>query len=49
VSYDDAGVKAKTLIRITEHNRVLQGQIEKMILTPSEDQNPNCAKCKDQP
>lgn len=45
-SYDDAGVKAKALIRITEHNGVLQGQVEKLILTPSEDQNPNCAKCK---
>lgn len=52
-SYDDAGVKEKAWIRITEKNGVLQGRIEKLILTPTEDQNPVCIKCsgqrKDQP
>jgi uncharacterized protein (DUF2147 family) len=45
-SYDDGGTKAKALIRITEKNGVLQGQIEKLIRPPSEEQNPGCAKCK---
>lgn len=45
-TYDDAGKKAKALIRITEQNGALQGRIEKLILTAAEDQNPACDKCK---
>ena len=50
---DDHTGKAKALIRITEHNGVLQGKIEKLFLEPNVEQNPKCDKCegadKDQP
>ncbi|MFA9218712.1 MAG: DUF2147 domain-containing protein [Sphingomonadaceae bacterium] len=50
---DDVSGKPKALIRITESNGALQGQIEKLFRGPSEDQNPKCEKCegtrKDQP
>jgi uncharacterized protein (DUF2147 family) len=45
-SYDDASAKANALIRIAEVQGVLQGRIEKLILGPSEDQDPICEKCK---
>jgi uncharacterized protein (DUF2147 family) len=44
---DDVTGKPKALIRITETNGVLQGQIEKLFRAPSEDQNPKCDKCED--
>lgn len=44
---DDETGKPKALIRITESNGVLQGQIEKLFRAPSEDQNPKCDKCTD--
>lgn len=43
---DDTG-KPKALIRITEANGVLQGQIEKLFREPSEEQAPKCEKCSD--
>ena len=50
---DDETGKPKALIRITENNGVLQGQIEKLFRDPSEDPAPKCEKCdgarKDQP
>lgn len=50
---DDVSGKPKALIRITESNGMLQGQIEKLFRGPTEDQNPKCEKCegarKDQP
>ena len=50
---DDETGKPKALIRITENNGALQGQIEKLFREPNEDQNPKCEKCegarKDQP
>lgn len=44
---DDETGKPKALIRITENNGVLQGQIEKLFRAPNEDQNPKCDKCSD--
>lgn len=44
---DDETGKPKALIRITESNGVLQGQIEKLFRAPNEDQNPKCDKCTD--
>lgn len=44
---DDETGKPKALIRITENNGVLQGQIEKLFRAPNEDQNPKCDKCTD--
>ncbi|TYQ04304.1 UNVERIFIED_ORG: uncharacterized protein (DUF2147 family) [Zoogloea ramigera] len=50
---DDETNKPKALIRITDSNGVLQGQIEKLYRDAGEDQNPLCVKCegarKDQP
>ena len=50
---DDVSGKPKALIRITESNGTLQGQIEKLFRGPTEEQNPKCEKCdgarKDQP
>lgn len=50
---DDVSGKPKALIRITETNGELQGRLEKLFLSPKEDQNPKCDKCegarKDQP
>lgn len=50
---DDETGKPKALIRITESNGVLTGQIEKIFRDANEDQNPKCDKCdgarKDQP
>lgn len=50
---DDVTGKQKALIRISESNGVLQGQIEKIFRAPTEEQNPKCEKCdgarKDQP
>ena len=50
---DDESGKPKALIRISEVNGELSGKIEKLFLTPTEDQNPKCTKCdgalKDQP
>ena len=50
---DDVTGKPKALIRITETNGVLQGQIEKLFRPADQDQNPRCDKCtdarKDQP
>ena len=50
---DDETNKPKALIRITDTNGVLQGQIEKLYRDAGEDQNPLCVKCegakKDQP
>ncbi|NVM79293.1 uncharacterized protein (DUF2147 family) [Duganella sp. SG902] len=50
---DDETGKPKALIRITENNGVLTGQIEKLFREANEDQNPKCDKCegarKDQP
>lgn len=50
---DDETGKPKALIRITDNNGTLQGQIEKLLRAPGEDQNPLCVKCegarKDQP
>lgn len=43
---DDSG-KPKALIRITESNGVLQGQIEKLFRDPGEEANPKCEKCTD--
>ena len=50
---DDETGKPKALIRITDNNGVLTGQIEKLFRDANEDQNPKCDKCegarKDQP
>lgn len=50
---DDETGKPKALIRITDNNGALQGQIEKLYREPGDDQNPLCVKCegarKDQP
>jgi uncharacterized protein (DUF2147 family) len=50
---DDVSGKPKALIRISETNGVLQGQIEKLFRTADQEQNPKCDKCtdarKDQP
>lgn len=50
---DDETGKPKALIRISENNGVLTGQIEKLFRDANEDQNPKCDKCdgarKDQP
>lgn len=50
---DDKTGKPKALIRITETGGALQGQIEKLLREPGEEQNPTCVKCegakKDQP
>jgi len=43
---DDETGKPKALIRITEVNGELSGKIEKLFLTPTEDQNPKCIKCE---
>jgi uncharacterized protein (DUF2147 family) len=43
---DDVTGKPKALIRITESNGALQGQIEKLFRGPTEDQNPKCEKCE---
>jgi len=43
---DDVSGKPKALIRITEVNGSLQGQIEKLFRAPTEDQNPKCEKCE---
>lgn len=43
---DDVTGKPKALIRITESNGALQGQIEKLFRAPTEDQNPKCEKCE---
>lgn len=43
---DDPSGKSKALIRITESNGELRGKIEKLLLDPSEDQNPKCVKCE---
>lgn len=44
---DDETGKPTALIRITENNGVLQGQIEKLFRAPDEDQAPKCEKCTD--
>jgi uncharacterized protein (DUF2147 family) len=50
---DDVSGKPKALIRISETNGVLQGQIEKLFRAADQEQNPKCDKCtdarKDQP
>jgi uncharacterized protein (DUF2147 family) len=50
---DDVSGKPKALIRISESNGVLQGQIEKLFRAADQEQNPKCDKCtdarKDQP
>jgi len=50
---DDKTGKPSALIRITENNGVLTGQIEKLFREANEDPNPKCDKCegarKDQP
>ncbi|MYM34211.1 DUF2147 domain-containing protein [Duganella sp. FT94W] len=50
---DDETGKPKALIRISDNNGVLSGQIEKLFREPNEEQNPKCDKCdgarKDQP
>lgn len=50
---DDVTGKSLALIRISDSNGVLSGKIEKLFLTPGENQNPTCTKCeginKDQP
>ena len=43
---DDVSGKPKALIRITEVNGSLQGQIEKLFRAQNEDQNPKCEKCE---
>jgi uncharacterized protein (DUF2147 family) len=43
---DDVSGKPKALIRISEVNGSLQGQIEKLFRAPNEDQNPKCEKCE---
>jgi len=43
---DDVSGKPKALIRITEVNGSMQGQIEKLFRAPNEDQNPKCEKCE---
>jgi uncharacterized protein (DUF2147 family) len=43
---DDASGKPRALIRITESNGTLQGRIEKVFPTPTEDPNPKCEKCE---
>jgi uncharacterized protein (DUF2147 family) len=42
---DDVSGKPKALIRITESNGALQGQIERLFRTANEDPNPKCDKC----
>lgn len=50
---DDATGKPKALIRITENNGEVRGQIEKLFLMPGDNPHPRCDKCqgtnKDQP
>jgi len=43
---DDETNKPKALIRITDTNGTLQGQIEKLYRDAGEDQNPLCVKCE---
>jgi uncharacterized protein (DUF2147 family) len=43
---DDVSGKPRALIRITESNGTLQGKIEKVFPTSSEDRNPKCEKCE---
>ena len=43
---DDVSGKPRALIRITESNGTLQGKIEKVFRTQSEDRNPKCEKCE---
>ncbi|NRR32561.1 DUF2147 domain-containing protein [Oxalobacteraceae bacterium] len=43
---DDVTGKPKALIRITESNGALQGQIEKLFRGPNEEQAPKCEKCE---
>lgn len=43
---DDVTGKPKALIRITESNGALQGQIEKLFRAPNEDQTPKCERCE---
>lgn len=43
---DDVTGKSLALIRITDSNGVLSGKIEKLFLTPGENQNPTCTKCE---
>lgn len=45
-SVDDVSGKPRALIRITESNGALQGKIENVFLTPTEDPNPKCDKCE---
>lgn len=44
---DDVTGKPKALIRISESNGTLTGQIEKLFRDPGEEQNPKCDKCED--
>lgn len=43
---DDVSGKPRALIRITESDGLLRGNIEKVFPAPSEDQNPKCQKCE---
>jgi uncharacterized protein (DUF2147 family) len=43
---DDATGKPRGLIRITESHGVLEGKIEKVFLSPTENPNPKCEKCE---
>jgi len=43
---DDVTGKPRVLVRITQSNGTLQGQIEKVFLRPDEDPNPKCEKCE---
>ncbi|MCD7040060.1 MULTISPECIES: DUF2147 domain-containing protein [Pseudomonas] len=43
---DDVSGKPRALVRITESDGTLRGNIEKVFPAPNEDQNPKCKKCE---
>ncbi|HYE41409.1 MAG TPA: DUF2147 domain-containing protein [Ramlibacter sp.] len=45
-SVDDVTGKPKALIRISEHQGVLDGRIERLYRDPDQDPNPRCAPCE---
>jgi uncharacterized protein (DUF2147 family) len=45
-SIDDVSGRPKALIRISEHQGMLQGRIEKLYRAPGQDPNPRCEPCE---
>lgn len=48
VTVDDNTGKDRSVVTITERDGKLYGNIEKLILEPTEDPNPKCDKCPDE-